>query len=53
MRVPCELLTSLANCLLNDTIFEIVKRLLEIQHVTEKQLYQQRLVVINQQKCNF
>lgn len=51
MRVPCELLTSLANCLLNDTIFEIVKRLLEIQHVTEKQLYQQRLQVINQHKC--
>lgn len=50
MRVPCELLTSLANCLLNDTIFEIVQRLLEIQHVTEKQLYQQRLQVINQQK---
>lgn len=50
MRVPCELLSSLANCLLNDTIFEIVKGLLEIQHVTEKHLYQQRLQVENKQK---
>lgn len=48
MRVPIELLSGLANCLLNDTIFEIVKGLMEIQHVTEKHLFQQRLQVINQ-----
>ncbi|XP_068630207.1 peroxisome biogenesis factor 2-like [Battus philenor] len=47
MRVPIELLSGLANCLLNDTIFEIVKGLMEIQHVTEKHLYQQRLQIIN------
>lgn len=47
MRVPIELLSGLANCLLNDTIFEIVKGLMEIQHVTEKHLFQQRLQVIN------
>ncbi|GLV38743.1 gonadal [Carabus blaptoides fortunei] len=52
MRVPCELLTSLANCLLNDTIFEIVKGLMEIQHVTEKHLLQQRLQVLNKQKLD-
>lgn len=52
MRVPCELLTSLANCLLNDTIFEIVKGLMEIQHVTEKHLLQQRLQVLNKHKRN-
>ncbi|KAL4710421.1 hypothetical protein ACJJTC_008823 [Scirpophaga incertulas] len=48
MRVPIELLSGLANCLLNDTIFEIVKGLMEIQHVTEKHLFQQRLQTINE-----
>ncbi|KAJ9591087.1 hypothetical protein L9F63_002368, partial [Diploptera punctata] len=46
-RIPCELLSGLANALLNDTIFEIVKGLMEIQHVTEKHLFQQRLQLIN------
>ncbi|KAG5897510.1 hypothetical protein JTB14_030008 [Gonioctena quinquepunctata] len=50
MRLPSELLSSLANCLLNETVFEIVKGLLEIQHVTEQHLYQQRLQFINQKK---
>lgn len=50
MRLPYELLSGLANCLLNDTIFEIVKGLMEIQHVTEKHLFQQRLQLLNQQK---
>ncbi|KAJ8672658.1 hypothetical protein QAD02_003917 [Eretmocerus hayati] len=50
MRLPYELLSGLANCLLNDTIFEIVKGLMEIQHVTEKHLFQQRLQLINQQQ---
>lgn len=48
--MPCELLSGLANCLLNNTIFEIVKGLMEIQHVTEKHLYQQRLQIVNKQK---
>ncbi|XP_075970732.1 gonadal protein gdl isoform X2 [Anticarsia gemmatalis] len=42
MRVPIELLSGLANCLLNETVFEIVIGLMEIQHVTEKHLFQQR-----------
>ncbi|OXU27290.1 gonadal protein gdl [Nasonia vitripennis] len=50
MRLPYELLSGLANCLLNDTIFEIVKGLMEIQHVTEKHLFQQRLQLINQHR---
>ncbi|RZC38564.1 DGCR6 domain containing protein [Asbolus verrucosus] len=50
MRLPYELLSSLANCLLNDTVFEIVKGLLEIQHVTEQHLYQQRLQFLNSKK---
>ncbi|XP_022901019.1 gonadal protein gdl isoform X1 [Onthophagus taurus] len=50
MRVPYELLSSLANCLLSDTIFEIAKGLMEIQHVTEQHMYQQRLQFLNNQK---
>lgn len=42
MRIPYDLLISLSNSLLNDTIFEIVKRLIEIQHVTEAHLYELR-----------
>uniref|UniRef100_W8CD71 Gonadal protein gdl n=1 Tax=Ceratitis capitata TaxID=7213 RepID=W8CD71_CERCA len=38
IRISYELLTELANSLLNDTIFEIVKGLMEIQNVTEKHL---------------
>lgn len=53
MRLPYELLSSLANCLLNETIFEIVKGLLEIQHVTEQHLYQQRLQFIHQKKSMY
>lgn len=52
MRLPYELLSSLANCLLNETVFEIVKGLLEIQHVTEQHLYQQRLQFLNNKKSN-
>ncbi|KAK5645669.1 hypothetical protein RI129_004133 [Pyrocoelia pectoralis] len=52
MRVSYELLSSLANCLLNETIFEIVKGLMEIQHVTEQHLYQQRLQLINKHKLD-
>lgn len=53
MRVPYELLSSLANCLLNETVFEIVKGLMEIQHVTEQHLYQERMQLINKQKRKF
>lgn len=42
MRVPYDILISLANALINDTIFEIVKRLIEIQHVTENHLFELR-----------
>lgn len=42
MRIPYDLLISLSNSLVNDTIFEIVKRLIEIQHVTETHLHQLR-----------
>lgn len=42
MRIPYDMLTHLANALINDTIFEIVKRLIEIQHVTEQHLFDLR-----------
>lgn len=48
MRISYELLTVLAHCLLNDTIFEIVKGLMEIQHVTEQHLKQLRDQVENE-----
>lgn len=51
MRVPSELLSGLANSLLNETVFEIVKGLMEIQHVTEKHLFQQRQQILNKHTC--
>lgn len=48
--MPYELLSGLANCLLNETIFKIVEGLTEIQQVTEKQLLQQRLQLLQRQK---
>ncbi|XP_044743747.1 gonadal protein gdl [Chrysoperla carnea] len=53
MRIPYELLSGLANSLLNETIFEIVKGLMEIQHVTEKQLFHQRLQLIRKHEEEF
>lgn len=47
MRMTHEVQTVLANSLLNDTIFEIVKGLMEIQHVTEQHLKQLREQVEN------
>lgn len=53
MRIPYELLTELANSLLNDTVFEIVKGLMEIQHVTEKHLLQLRKQVETEHESKF
>nr|CAG4650576.1 EOG090X0GJG [Sida crystallina] len=50
-RMPYELLSGLANCLLNDTIFKIVEGLTEIQQVTEKQLLQQRMQLLHKHKA--
>lgn len=46
-RIPNELLCELAECLLDDTLYSIVKELTDIQHVTEKQMFQTRLEIIN------
>jgi len=50
--MPYELLSGLANCLLNETIFKIVEGLTEIQQVTEKQLLQQRLKLLHRHRGN-
>ncbi|XP_037934322.1 gonadal protein gdl [Teleopsis dalmanni] len=42
IRISYELLTELANCLVYDTIYQIVLGLVEIQHLTEKHLLQLR-----------
>lgn len=52
MRLPYELLTSLANSLLNETIFEIVKGLMDIQNVTEQHMFQKRIQLLNKQKID-
>lgn len=41
-RISYDLLTELANCVLNEGIFDIVKALMELQHCTEKHLIQMR-----------
>ncbi len=48
--MPYELLSGLANCLLNETIFKIVEGLTEIQQVTEKHLLQQRLQLLHRHR---
>uniref|UniRef100_A0A8B9MFH9 Uncharacterized protein n=1 Tax=Accipiter nisus TaxID=211598 RepID=A0A8B9MFH9_9AVES len=42
-RLSYTTLSDLALALLDGTVFEIVQGLLEIQHLTEKNLYSQRL----------
>uniref|UniRef100_V9KUI0 Protein DGCR6-like protein n=2 Tax=Callorhinchus milii TaxID=7868 RepID=V9KUI0_CALMI len=42
-RLTYEMLSNLALVLIDGTVFEIVQGLLEIQHLTEKNLYNQRL----------
>ncbi|KAJ8046178.1 Protein DGCR6L [Holothuria leucospilota] len=41
-RIPCSLLSSLASSLLDETVFEIVLHLKEIQQMTERKLMEQR-----------
>ncbi|KAH8270636.1 hypothetical protein KR018_012622, partial [Drosophila ironensis] len=46
-RISYDLLTELANCVLNEGIFAIVKALMELQHETEKHLVKMREQVAN------
>ncbi|XP_054720101.1 protein DGCR6-like [Uloborus diversus] len=49
-RLPNELLSSLANSLLDNNVFEIVKGLTDIQAITERSLMEKRMNVVNTQK---
>lgn len=51
-RLPYELLSSLANCLLDDTIVQIVLGLKEIQKILEKSLYEKRQRTIEHLKAS-
>merc|ERR1719384_1219494 len=55
-RIPNELLSELATSLVEGPIFEIVSSLTEVQNVTEKQLFRERLQVLrghSQEKLEF
>jgi len=46
-RLPYDLLSSLANSLIDGTVFQIVEGLVEIQQMSERNLFNQRLKLIN------
>merc|ERR1712001_228551 len=55
-RIPNELLSALATSLVEGPISEIVSSLTEVQNVTEKQLFRERLQVLrghSQEKLEF
>lgn len=49
-RLPYELLSDLANCLIDETVGKIVDGLKDIQHMTEKQLYENRQRLVEQRR---
>uniref|UniRef100_T1J1H0 Gonadal protein gdl n=1 Tax=Strigamia maritima TaxID=126957 RepID=T1J1H0_STRMM len=49
-RLPYELLSALANSLLDGTVYEIAKGLVDIQQMTEKNMCTQRIQFISAQK---
>ncbi|XP_027217504.1 protein DGCR6 [Penaeus vannamei] len=51
-RLPYDLLSSLAHVLLDNTVFEIVRELAELQHMTEKSLHQQRTQLMHKHKTD-
>lgn len=50
-RLPYDLLSSLANVLLDGTVFEIVSSLREVQQLEERNLSNQRIKLTNEHKC--
>jgi len=46
-RLPYDLLSSLASSLIDGTVFQILEGLLEIQQMTERNLFNQRLKLIS------
>ncbi|XP_066963647.1 protein DGCR6 [Macrobrachium rosenbergii] len=49
-RLPYDLLSSLAHVLLDNTVFEIVRELVELQYMTEKSLHQQRMHMLHKHR---
>lgn len=49
-RLPYELLSDLANCLIDETVGKIVDGLKDIQHMTEKNLYEKRQRTVDQMR---
>ena len=45
-RIPNELLSDIARCLVEGPIYEIVSSLTEVQNGTEKQLFRERLQML-------
>lgn len=50
-RLPYDLLSSLANVLLDGTVFDIVSSLREVQQLEERNLSNQRIKLINEHRC--
>ena len=50
-RLSYDLLSSLARVLLDGTVFEIISSLREVQQLEERNLSNQRIKLINEQKC--
>ncbi|XP_011416515.3 protein DGCR6 [Magallana gigas] len=50
-RLPYDLLSSLANSLLDGTVFEIVRSLQEVQQLEERHLHTQRVKLVNDHKA--
>ena len=49
-RLPYDLLSSLSSALLDGTVYEIVTSLKEVQHLEERNLYNQRTQLIHDYK---
>ncbi|CAH1774504.1 unnamed protein product [Owenia fusiformis] len=49
--MPYDLLSSLANALLDGTVYEIVRSLKEVQQLEERNLFQQRMNIVNEHKA--
>ena len=48
-----DVLSGIATCLLDGTVFEIVKGLEDIQQLSERNLLNKRMKIVNSQKGNF
>ena len=52
-RIPNELLSELATCVIEGPVFEIVQGLKDVQNAEEKQLFKERLGVLRSHSSNF